>query len=115
MSKSTSVTFASNYFKPYIQVLPLGTPSPIFAFALGPILHQICVPDDVAKLAFDDEIRVICNMYRTHRDKHSGWPSGRGFIYHRCKNQTLIFDRECKLLEVSTDSTPRITSSLTVG
>ena len=102
--------------KPYIQVLPLGIPSPIFAFALAPRLHQIEVPSKVLSLPFNKEISHICRLYRKHRKKFGrSWQSGKGFVYHRNKDETLVFDRECHLLEVSQDSSPRVLGYFKIG
>ena len=96
--------------EPYIQVLPNGIPQPVFVFALCPGLHQLKVPQAVTAMSFDKEIKTVCRMFRKHRARfpRGSWLAGRGFVYHRGMEETLVFDRDCRLQEISSDSKPRV-------
>ena len=65
----------------------------------------IRVPENILDLRYDDEIKVICELYLDFREKitnteSTNWASGaNGFRYHRNQNETLIFDKNCKLIE----------------
>ena len=115
---SKTIEFENHaWTEPYIQVLPNGIPQPIFVFTLCPILHQIKVPQSVIELPFDKEIRAICKMFRKHRSRFhkKSWQYGKGFVYHREIDKTLIFDGDCHLLEVSKDPTPLVAGHFELG
>jgi len=47
-------------FIPMIRVIPKRRPSPLFSL----ILYNIPVPENITQLDFDEEIRIICNLYQ---------------------------------------------------
>lgn len=97
-------------FLPYIQVLPSRTPSPIFAFALAPRLHQVKLSRRLQHLRFDREIYLVCRRFRKFRNQWNpkSWQYGKGFAYHRNPRETLVFDSQCHLVEVFKNSEPRV-------
>ncbi|MEN8214744.1 MAG: hypothetical protein ABFR19_10320 [Pseudomonadota bacterium] len=88
-------------FKPIIQVIPTTIPSPIFVAALIPGLLNIRVPDDLASLPADKEFQVVCDLYRKHRERHSGWAKGKGAVYHRCYDESFELDQDCHLVKIN--------------
>ncbi|NOQ50486.1 MAG: hypothetical protein GQ557_02315 [Mycoplasmataceae bacterium] len=88
-------------FVPMIRVIPIYYPSLLIS-----LMHlNIKVPENIMDLSYDEEIKVICDSYLDFRakvefDVPENWGSGaKGFRYHRNLNETLVFDKNCKLIE----------------
>ena len=79
-------------FIPMVRVIPKRRPSPLF----GLIMYNIRVPEGITELDFDEEIRIICNLYQEFKIKY---PSAQGFRYFRSYDETLEFDIEGKLIQ----------------
>lgn len=102
---------------PYLQVLPQHTPSPVFAFTLGQKYHRISLSEKLQQLPFDKEMQRVSRRFRKHRNRFNpaSWQYGRGFVYHRGPDETLVFDTRCRLVEVSKDSSPRVLGFVEIG
>mgnify|MGYP000476908200 CR=1 FL=1 len=87
-------------FVPMIRVIPIYYPHPLW----GMVHLNIKVPENILDLPYDQEIKMICDLYLNFRSKvefdvPENWASGaKGFRYFRKFNQTLIFDKNCKLV-----------------
>lgn len=88
-------------FIPMVHITPIYYPSLLIS-----LMHlNIKAPENILDLPYDEEIKVTCNLYLDFRakvefDVPENWASGvKGFRYHRKFNETLVFDRNCKLLE----------------
>ncbi len=88
-------------FVPMVRVIPIYYPSLLIS-----LMHlNIKVPDNILDLSYDEEIKVICNLYLDFREKvefdvPENWGSGaKGFRYYRQFNETLVFDRDCQSVE----------------
>jgi len=90
----------SQEFSPSIFVIPIYYPSLLMTMKF----LSLKIPK-ISELSYEDEIKAIGNVYLDFRKKvtntsPSNWSSGeKGFKYHRKFNQTLIFDKNCKLVE----------------
>jgi hypothetical protein len=90
-------------FKPRIQVIPTVTPRPVFVAAMCPYLLNIEVPEQLVSLPVGEALSIVCDLYRKHRDNYpSGWPRGKGFVYHRSYDESFEFDAECQLVKHNT-------------
>jgi len=93
-------------FVPMIRVIPIYYPHP-----LSGMKHlNIKVPESILDLPYDQEIKVICDLYLKFRSKvefdvPENWGSGaKGFRYFRNFGEVLVFDKNCKLLKNSNTS-----------
>ena len=84
-------------FKPIIQVIPTRRPSPVFVAALVPKLLNIAVPEDLSSLSVEEEMSIVCDLYRKHREEYQGWAKGKGIVYHRSYDESFEFDQDCRL------------------
>jgi hypothetical protein len=91
-------TELSKEFVPMIRVIPIYYPNPL----IGLKFLNIKVPKNILDLSFDQEIKVICDLYLDFRPKvefdvPENWGSGaKGF---RNFGETLIFDKNCRLVK----------------
>jgi len=75
-------------FTPMIRVTPKRRPSPLFLLSL----YNIQVPENITNLDFDEELRIIRNLYKNHKIK---FPTSTGFRYFRAY--------DCEILEFDSD------------
>ena len=87
-------------FVPMVRVIPIYYPSLLIS-----LMHlNIKVPENIMDLPYDQEIKVICDLYLNFRakvefDVPENWASGaKGFRYHRKFGETLVFDKNCQRL-----------------
>jgi len=109
-------------FKPIIQTITNSRPSPLFLGGLCPSLWHVPLPD-ISDCSFEQELDRVCNAYKQHqldvnKRLYSGndyneylavieqtslnnvnlsWTVAKGFKYFRNNNETLCFNRQCKL------------------
>lgn len=120
-------------FKPFIQRIVSSIPSPIFVAALAPKLWNIAIDAEIQLFDYDDEIKIVISKYQQLQLEHAknksvknydelvsllndgdvnnkpySWVFGKGFRYFRKYGETLIFNRECILQEVSKTEQPSI-------
>ena len=88
-------------FSPGLQVIPIYYPSLLLS-----LMHlELTLPENISDLSYDDEIKAICDLYLEFRakvkfDTPKNWASGaKGFRYYREFDETLVFDKNCKLVE----------------
>jgi len=90
-----------NQFVPMIRVIPIYYPHPLS----GMVHLNIKVPENILDLPYDQEIKVICDLYLNFRSKvefdvPENWGSGaKGFRYFRNFGEVLVFDKNCQLVE----------------
>jgi len=90
----------SKQFSPSIFVIPIYYPSLLITMKF----LSLKIPNNISELSYEDEIKAIGNVYLDFRKKvtntsPSNWSSGeKGFKYHRKFGETLIFDKNCKLV-----------------
>jgi len=90
----------SKDFVPSIFVIPIYYPSLLMTMKL----LNLKIPNNISELSYEDEIKAICNVYLDFKKKvtnisPSNWGSGElGFRYHRNFGETLVFDKNCRLV-----------------
>ncbi len=81
-------------FTPMIRVTPKRRPSPLFLLSL----YNIPVPANITNLDFDEELRIIRNLYKNHKIK---FPTSTGFRYFRAYDcEILEFDSDGELINL---------------
>jgi len=87
-------------FVPMVRIIPIYYPSLLIS-----LKHlNIKVPKNILDLPYDEEIKVICDLYLNFRSKvefdmPENWASGaKGFRYFRKFGEVLVFDKNCNRL-----------------
>ncbi|WP_456375421.1 hypothetical protein [Thiolapillus sp.] len=86
-------------FKPWLQILPSSTPSPLFVVALCPWMLNLPLPEDIASWPEARQFDHVRRLFRQNQEEYPlGWRHGRGFIYRREYGDSLEFDEQGRLL-----------------